>query len=159
MTTKRIIYTRPDGGVSVVCPAPEFVANFDGTEAEALAFIQAKDVPADAVGTEVVDVAVIMPDRTFRNAWVKKTGGIKVSLPKARPIHLDRIRVVRDAELLRLDIEYLKADEVGDAALKASIATEKQVLRDIPQTFDLTVATTPDELKALWPAELPPQEL
>jgi len=34
------------------------------------------------------------------------------------------------------------------------IATEKQVLRDIPQTFDLTT-DTPEELKNKWPDELP----
>lgn len=35
------------------------------------------------------------------------------------------------------------------------VTTEKQKLRDLPQTLDLTVAQTPEDLKALWPADLP----
>ena len=91
-------------------------------------------------------------------AWEMDVDGRpKINIAKARLVHMDRIRVMRDAGLRLLDIEYLKADEAGDAALKTSIATEKRMLRDIPQTFDLTVAGTPDELKAMWPAGLPPQ--
>lgn len=81
-------------------------------------------------------------DYTFRNAW---TYDLDVDMDKARVIHMDRIRAARDEALKVLDIETLKGIDVQ---------TEKQALRDIPQTFDLSGATTPDELKALWPAEL-----
>jgi hypothetical protein len=67
-------------------------------------------------------------------------------MEKARAIHLGRIRSARNRELARLDIEQLKGIDV---------AAEKQRLRDLPATFDLAAATTPEELKSLWPDELP----
>jgi hypothetical protein len=82
---------------------------------------------------------------------------INVNMPKARAIHLDAIRVVRNAELVKKDLTFMRAVEAGDASAQSTIATEKQVLRDIPQTFDLTT-DTPEQLKALWPAELPARE-
>jgi len=57
---KRIIYPTTEGGVAVIVPASEC-----GLTIEQIA---AKDVPA---GTpyQIVDVADIPTDRTFRNAW------------------------------------------------------------------------------------------
>ena len=82
---------------------------------------------------------------------------INVNMAKARDIHMDVIRVVRNAELAAKDITFMRAIEAGDTDTQATIATEKQVLRDIPQTFDLTT-DTPEQLKALWPDELPARE-
>ena len=56
----RIIYPSDDGGVSVIIPAPEC-----GLSIEEIA---AKDVPAGKP-YEIVDVADIPSDRTFRGAW------------------------------------------------------------------------------------------
>jgi len=81
---------------------------------------------------------------------------LTVNMDKARTIHLDVIRRVRDAELVRLDVAFMRAVEAGDRDAQAKIALEKQTLRDIPQTFDLT-ARTPQQLKGKWPAELPPR--
>jgi hypothetical protein len=91
-------------------------------------------------------------------AWEMDTDGTpKVNMAKARGVHMDTIRVVRDAELVKKDLVSLRAIEAGDTSAQATIATEKQVLRDIPQTFDLTT-DTPEELKAKWPSELPARE-
>ena len=65
--------------------------------------------------------------------------------------------VVRNAELVKLDLPSLRAMEAGDTSAQPTIATEKQPLRDIPQTFDLTT-DTPELLKAKWPTELPARE-
>ena len=66
---------------------------------------------------------------------------------------MDKIREVRNKELAKKDIEFMKALEADDGSHTA-IATEKQALRDIPQTFDLTTET-PEQLKELWPESLP----
>lgn len=92
---------------------------------------------------------------TFRDAWEDTGTGIKVSIPKARGIHMDRIRVVRNRELAKLDLPYMRALEQGDAVEQTVIATKKQTLRDIPQTFSLAGFRTPDTLKAAWPVDLP----
>ena len=78
---------------------------------------------------------------------------IVVNMSKARGIHMDKIREVRNKELVKKDIEFMKALEADDDSHKA-IAVEKQVLRDIPQTFDLTTDTS-EQLKELWPEGLP----
>jgi len=84
---------------------------------------------------------------------------VSVNMTKARAIHLDAIRVVRNAELAAKDISWMKAAEAGDTSAQATIATAKQVLRDIPATFDITTGVdTPEKLKAKWPTELPARE-
>jgi hypothetical protein len=84
---------------------------------------------------------------------------INVNMTKARTIHMDAIRVVRNAELAAKDITFMRAVEAGDTSAQATIATQKQTLRDIPATFNITTGvTTPTQLKARWPTELPARE-
>ena len=84
---------------------------------------------------------------------------INVNMTKARAIHLEAIRRVRNAELVKEDINMLKAIEAGDASTQSTVATKKQVLRDLPATFDITTdVDTPEKLKAKWPTELPDRE-
>lgn len=64
MTDQRIIYPTDDGGVAVLIPAAEWLAQ-EGNTLEALA---AKDVPAGK-SWKIVDAADIPTDRTFRAAW------------------------------------------------------------------------------------------
>ena len=75
---------------------------------------------------------------------------VVVNMAKARGIQMDKIREVRNKELAALDIPFMKALEDGDTDSQATIKTKKQILRDIPQTFDLTT-DTPEELKQKWP--------
>jgi hypothetical protein len=62
MTDLRIIYPTDDGGVAVIIPAPEWLAE---NSIEALA---AKDVP-EGKPYKIVSVDDIPSDRTFRAAW------------------------------------------------------------------------------------------
>jgi hypothetical protein len=57
---KRIIYPTDDGGVAVIVPAPNC-----GLTIEQIA---EKDVPTGKE-YQIVDVADVPSDRTFRNAW------------------------------------------------------------------------------------------
>jgi hypothetical protein len=58
---QRIIYPTDDGGVSIIIPAPECGLTIEE--------IVAKDVP-EGKPYQIVDVADIPEDRTFRNAWI-----------------------------------------------------------------------------------------
>jgi len=81
---------------------------------------------------------------------------LKVNMKKARDIHLAEIRKVRDAELAKRDVPFMRALESGDIKEQSRIAAEKQILRDIPADFDLTTGiTTPERLLARWPEILP----
>ena len=81
---------------------------------------------------------------------------INVNMAKARVIHMDKIRVIRNRELAAKDISFMRAVEDGNTDAQATIKTEKQNLRDSHQTFDITTGVdTPEKLKAKWPDGLP----
>jgi len=60
--TQRIIYPNDDGGVSILIPTEEYLAEHTIEE------LAAKDVPAGKP-YKIVDVTNIPTDRTFRDAW------------------------------------------------------------------------------------------
>jgi hypothetical protein len=64
----RIIYPNNEGGISVLIPAPKFLAQLEGTETEKLIHIADKDLPS---GTkyELVEDDYVPSDRSFREAW------------------------------------------------------------------------------------------
>ena len=59
---QRIIFSTDEGGVAIIVPTPEYLAEHTIEE------LAAKDVPAGKP-YKIVDVADIPTDRTFRNAW------------------------------------------------------------------------------------------
>tara|TARA_R110000868_G_C10813897_1_gene758076 strand:- start:268 stop:501 length:234 start_codon:yes stop_codon:yes gene_type:complete len=61
---KRIIYPTDDGGVAIIVPAPEWLAQ-EGNTIELLA---TKDVP-EGKPYKIIDTTDVPSDRTFRNAW------------------------------------------------------------------------------------------
>jgi hypothetical protein len=84
---------------------------------------------------------------------------VNVNMTKARAIHLAEIRRVRNEELVKEDVTFMRAVEDGDTDAQATIKAKKQTLRDIPATFDITTdVDTPEKLKAKWPTELPARE-
>jgi hypothetical protein len=84
---------------------------------------------------------------------------INVNMTKARTIQMDAIRAERNKALAAKDITFMRSVEDGDTDAQATIKAEKQTLRDIPATFDLTTGVdTPEKLKAKWPTELPARE-
>lgn len=59
---QRIIYTNDDGGVVILIPTPECLAQYS------ISAIAAKDVPAGKP-YKIITTDDIPTDRTFRNAW------------------------------------------------------------------------------------------
>lgn len=150
------------------------------TEVELLNLMDEKDRPKDCSECHQVDPADLpyhitgvcqvegqgccfdpnCHDRYFRNAVVFDDGMANkcgIDMAKARVIHMDRIRQKRNEELQKLDISFMIAVERNDKTMMEKITVQKQKLRDIPQTYDLSGFKTPEELKAFWPKE--PKEL
>ena len=160
----------PDGGVSVTIPSySDNLRPKDDTDDALLqrtvdlSVLGRRDSKGNPICKDgvyhIVDEAVIPTDRGFRAAWIIDNNQVIVSMDKARVIHMDAIRVARDAQLASLDVPWMKAVEAGDTDAQATIATEKQTLRDIPATFDITTdVVTPAQLRGRWPAELPVRE-
>lgn len=130
---RKIVYSRPDGGVSVVS------VPFDTDEAIETARAR---LPADAIDPRIVDESAVPADRTFRNAWKQAGTTIEHDMPKARDLQEQRIK---DAQRLKIR-DILEREALGD-----NVASEKASLRAVNPRALVDAAQTPDELKAVWP--------
>jgi hypothetical protein len=77
---------------------------------------------------------------------------ININMTKAKEIHRDKVRVVRNYLLSQKDVEFQRALETG--ADTSAIVADKQALRDAPASAAIEAATNSDELKAAWDTEL-----
>lgn len=151
---KKIIFTRPDGGLSVVHPViNSYPVREDITEAQAIERAYAK-LPQGAINPQIVEVSVLPVDRTFRNAWKQNGSTVAPDMPACREIHKERLRVLRAPLLTVLDAQFLKALEIGDLTEQGRIAAKKQALRDVTDDPRIATASTPEQLKSVVPAVL-----
>ena len=68
---------------------------------------------------------------------------IVINIDKAKAIKLDMLRAERAPKLAALDVAFMRAVERGDTTEQASIAAQKQALRDV------TKVALPDDLAVL----------
>lgn len=143
--TKVIVIKNADGSCDICHPVrPRFE-----DESEEQYYNTLAETTASGREWYLIEKVALPQDRTFRNAWKPDIGNVSVDMSKAREIWMDKIRQVRDTKLKQLDVETMKGRDVQK---------EKQVLRDIPQTYDLSGAATPEELQNLWPDVLSTKE-
>ncbi len=139
---KRILY-EIDGQLFIVTPV---INNHEDITEEAALMRAVARLPEDAANVAVIDQSVIPTDRTFRDAWTRKKERVEVDMPRARDILRNRLREERKEKLAALDVEYQRADEVGDKKMKTEIAAKKQVLRDLPAHPKIEQAQTAEDL-------------
>lgn len=151
---RKIVYQRPDGGVSIVTPAISSDDPPDFTEVQAEERAMTTAVPVDAMNPRFINDENIPADRTFRDAWRDTGTMVDVDMSRARMIHMNRIRVARDNELKKLDVEWIARAARDDTTGAAKTETKRQALREIPQTLDLSIAPDPVTLKVLWPTAI-----
>lgn len=116
-----------------------------------------KSIPAGASEVSVVPDDWPNGPRMFRGAWRKQGGAFWVDMAHARDIWRNHMRNERASLLRALDVEYIRADELGSAAVKADVIARKQALRDVTDDPAIEAAQTPDDLRKVWPAVLPPR--
>lgn len=92
-----------------------------------------------------------LPEAEFINAW---TIDATIDLERAKDVWRNKMRPIRDARLKQLDLEWMRAMELGDSAKASVVATQKQELRDITKRDELKYAKSLAEVKAFWPAVL-----
>lgn len=158
----KVMYTRPDGGVSIVTPAAGYVAETLAaaeklgvaiTEEQLVVIATAKALShADTgVNAVLIDEATLPTDRAFRDAWRQTGRAVEINMPAARDISRDRIRVEREPILADLDALVSRA-LASEAATKlddlAAAEAKRQTARDATADPRLEAATTPDDLKA-----------
>jgi len=88
-------------------------------------------------------------DRTFRGAWQFSGDVVEVDMVIARDIHRDNLRLERAPQFEKLDAAWFRAAETNDTEAQASIAAQKQALRDVTSDPRIDAASRPDDLKAL----------
>ena len=129
---KRIIYQSESGGVAVIIPA----------ESVELAL---KDVP-EGVAYEIVDVADIPSDRTFRGAWVMGDCCIEHDLDKCKALGHDLRRIQRNAEFAPFDEIIAKqipgADATAAEEARQAIREKYALIQDA-----IDIAEDPDTIK------------
>jgi len=146
----RIAITRTgDLPVAIMHGPDDMTAEFIADQIEAWK----STAPGEYVSHRVF-TGTLPADKTFRGAWTDALPGenIDVDLPKARGVHMARIRAARNAKLAETDIEAVIEMENGDVSV--ALKAKRTKLRDLPATFDLDQHTTTEELAAAWPAEL-----
>src|SRR5262249_40559171 len=142
---QHFLIKRADGSVWIM------IALDDATCEDEIAKWSPED-QAQIVSHEPIDVTAIPKDRYFRNAWTSTAKGkLAVNMAKARDIHREVLRRMRAPLLAQADIDYMMADEVGDAVAKGLVRKRKQALRDAPQDPRIDAAKTPEKLKAIIP--------
>lgn len=104
----------------------------------------------DAVAYRRVGEADVPTDRTFRDAWEDDGASIRTNMPKARAIHLGRVRATRARALANLDAEWMRAQGQGKKTEAEAVEAKRQALRDLPITLGVDGARTPEELAVLW---------
>lgn len=107
----------------------------------------AGDILPRATAYRIVQDEHLPPGRQYRDAWVDDGQTIAHDMPKAREIHRNLLRHAREAQLNALDVQYMRADEAGDAAKKSEIAKAKQTLRDATKHPDIEAAKTVEALE------------
>ena len=141
-----IIFKNADGTCGVIHPAHKALKTVENPTGFTIEEIAEKDVP-DGLEYRLAPLESLPKERYYRDAWTDdlETETVDVDIEKARVIHSGKIREARNAKLAELDIETMKGLDVQ---------AEKQVLRDLPANTDLSTATTPEELRAIWPEVL-----
>lgn len=144
---RRIIYQLPNGLIAIDTPVKNDFGDekFTDEQIEQRAWDR---LPLDAINPRYIDKVDIPIDKTFRLAW---TLDLSVDMQKARNIWRDKMRRARAPLLSALDVDYQRADEMGDSESKILVASKKQELRDVTSISSIEDAQTPDALKEIWP--------
>lgn len=150
---KLIVFTDPNHPTCrIICPHPSV------TPEEELERLRGRpdEYPNGVLDSaRIIDESDIPTDRLFRNAWTDQydTPTVDVDMDKARNIHMDRIREVRNRELLDSDRALMKALDQGNDNMINELKSKRQELRDLPQMFQSEVdeCECPYKLKDIWP--------
>lgn len=103
------------------------------------------NVHGPALGWRLLKDGEAPTDRAFRDAWTDTGTQIVHDMEKAREILRNRLRGERAPMLQELDVEWMRALEVGGDV--SAITAQKQALRDITDDPRIDAAQTVDELK------------
>lgn len=139
---KKIVYTRPDGGITVVIPAPKehlekLYGKLSDSQYEDIVnkANDAKMKRRGAKNIRVIDDSDIPADREFRDAWVDVSDETKIDIccEKAKDLKLKEMRLKREELFKDADRAFMLALEDGSEDKINEAKKEKQKLRDLTE--------------------------
>lgn len=151
----KVIVAQNDGSVSVMALLGDAAEAASSAPDQLDVIIQAEiaqwpdDLRQGIVSWRAVSDEEVPEDRTFRGAWRAGTTGIVFDMDHCRTIWKDRMREARAPKLAKLDLEFQRAMETGTST--KNIIARKQALRDVTKLPSIEAATSPDDLKSVWP--------
>lgn len=92
--------------------------------------------------------------RRYRNALVDVAGSITHDMPRARTLHREYLRNARAEKFVDLDAQWMRAVGQNRPPEAASIESERQRLRNLPQDPAIDTVADVAALDALWPVDL-----
>jgi len=78
---------------------------------------------------------------------------LNIDVNRALDVHKKQVRTKREILFKDLDVQFMRALEVGNTTLAAEIGTKKQTLRDATN-IDSGSITNLSDVKALWDTDI-----
>jgi hypothetical protein len=99
-------------------------------------------------GQEYAILKNLQVDNDFFDAYQFIKGQIVLNYELAKEIQKNKWREARKPMLEKLDVDYMKALEIGDLQKQKEISTQKQQLRDVT---NIVMIDNLDMIKSTWP--------
>ena len=162
---KIIIFKNQANEISFISFAPEMFDHESKTRKDLAAsgvifqsdkeiydWVASKSVPEN-VYYDVIDQSILPSDSSFMPSvqydFTKKK--IAIDIVKARSIHLNYLRTLRNQKFIDLGFPYRLNEELESAVISEEMRSKLIELRDMSKNLDLSKAKTIDELKAIIP--------
>ena len=92
-----------------------------------------------------------IPDDYFRDAFCHKDDALLIDMPKAREVHKNKLRQLREPKMRELDFVYNEALSKRDEKAQLAAIEKKDALRNVTAAPEIENAQTPEELKSFLP--------
>lgn len=92
-----------------------------------------------------------IPDDYFRDAFSHKDDVLLIDMPKAREVHKNKLRQLREPKMRELDFVYNEALSKRDERAQLAAIEKKDQLRNVTKAPEIENAQTPEELKSFLP--------
>lgn len=92
-----------------------------------------------------------IPDYYFQDAFSHKDDVLMIDMPKAREVHKNKLRQLREPLMRTLDFVYNEALSKRDERAQLDAIAKKDQLRQVTDAPEIANAQTPEELKSFLP--------
>lgn len=145
----KVIAYKHEDRVKILVPVEQYWIESGLYESELLQQLKDRFIPEDASDITYLDDTDVPQDRHFRDALDIIDGKLVHNLTKCQDIQLNKLRVIRDEKLKKLDLQKTIAEERGHKDKVKYIIHKKQQLRDLPKTINIRELQDLDLIKNL----------